>query len=60
MTGAYLFLTQIGGADLSQTTGLTAEQLSIACGSAQTILPSGMSPPANWPCPDYDDDDNNE
>ena len=45
----------IEGADLSRTKGLTAEQLAIACGSAETQLPSGLTAPANWPCPDYHD-----
>lgn len=57
LTGTYTFLTQIGGADLSQTTGLTDFQLSIACGTEETKLPSGLAASPNWPCPDYDDDD---
>ena len=53
LTGSYMFLTQIEGADLSKTKGLTADQLAIACGSAETQLPAGLTLPTEWPCPDY-------
>ncbi len=53
LTGTYMFLTQLGGADLSRTKGLTAGQLEIACGSGSTLLPAGLSAPDSWPCPDY-------
>lgn len=56
LTGSYTFLTRIGGADLSQTTGLTNWQLSLACGTSETKLPAGLVAPESWPCPDYDDD----
>jgi uncharacterized protein YjbI with pentapeptide repeats len=57
LTGAYTFLTQLSGANLSATKGLAQGQLDIACGSAETQLPPGLAQPAKWPCPDYDDDD---
>jgi len=53
LTGTYMFLTRIDGADLSRTKGLTADQLEIACGSADTRLPEGLATPESWPCPDY-------
>ena len=53
LTGAYMFLTQISSANLTATKGLTAEQLAIACGSTETQLPSGLTAPESWPCPDY-------
>jgi uncharacterized protein YjbI with pentapeptide repeats len=52
-TGSYMFLTVIEGADLSRTKGLKADQLEMACGSAETQLPSGLSAPEGWPCPAY-------
>src|SRR5215212_3489685 len=54
-TGAYLFLTHVEGADLSRAFGLTAYQLSLACGTSETKLPSGMVPPDTWPCPPESD-----
>jgi hypothetical protein len=53
LTGTYMFLTRVSGADLSRTTGLTADQVAIACGSEETLLPEGLSAPETWPCPDY-------
>lgn len=53
LTGSYMFLARIEGANLIGTKGLTAEQLAIACGSAETQLPSGLTAPDSWPCPDY-------
>jgi uncharacterized protein YjbI with pentapeptide repeats len=47
---AFLFLTRIEGLDLSEATGLTQEQVAIACGDAKTTLPAGLTAPANWPC----------
>lgn len=52
-TGTYMFLTVIEGADLSRTKGLKADQLEMACGSAETQLPSGLTAPEGWPCPAY-------
>ena len=52
MTGAYLLLTQLGGADLDEVTGLTQAQLDIACGTGDTKLPKGLSRPKSWPCSD--------
>jgi len=55
-TGSYLFLTRFAGSDLSRATGLIQAQIDIACGSAETKLPAGLTAPSTWPCPDYDDD----
>ena len=55
MEGTYLFLTRFEGADLSSTTGLTQEQLSLACGDQATVLPAGLTAPASWPCLGLDD-----
>jgi hypothetical protein len=51
-----MFLTLLDGADLSGATGLTQDQIDIACGSADTRLPVGLTPPAGWPCPSHDDE----
>jgi uncharacterized protein YjbI with pentapeptide repeats len=56
MTGSYLFLTMLAGANMENVKGLTQEQLAIACGTTETKLPAELSPPETWPCPDYDDD----
>jgi uncharacterized protein YjbI with pentapeptide repeats len=50
LTGAYLYLTLVSGADLSQVTGLKQEQLDLACGSNETKLPPGLKAPQGWPC----------
>jgi uncharacterized protein YjbI with pentapeptide repeats len=55
MTGTYLYLTQIGGADLTAAKGLTQAQIEIACGDAQTKLPTGLTAPGTWPCRDEED-----
>ncbi|MQW88807.1 pentapeptide repeat-containing protein [Sinorhizobium saheli] len=52
---AFLFLTRIEGLDLSAATGLTQEQVDLACGDAATKLPAGLSTPAKWPCQHEDD-----
>ena len=49
-TGAYTYLTRFEGVDLSSSTGLTQEQLDIACGDENTSLPQGLAPSAEWPC----------
>jgi uncharacterized protein YjbI with pentapeptide repeats len=52
---AYLFHTELEGADLSRAVGLKQDQLSLACGTSETKLPAGMVPPDSWPCqPDSD------
>jgi uncharacterized protein YjbI with pentapeptide repeats len=51
LTGAYLYLARIAGADLSAAKGLTEPQLSVACGDAATRLPAGITAPSHWPCP---------
>ena len=48
--GAFFFLTRIDGLDLSQATGLAQWQIDMACGDANTKLPAGLNPAANWPC----------
>ncbi|TCQ29664.1 uncharacterized protein YjbI with pentapeptide repeats [Rhizobium sp. PP-CC-3G-465] len=47
---AFLFLTRVEGLDLSAATGLKQEQIALACGDGQTKLPTGLTPPPNWPC----------
>ena len=54
-TGTYMFLAQIGGSDLSRAVGLTQAQADIACGTAQTKLPDGLSQPKSWPCKEEED-----
>ncbi len=49
-TGAYTYLTHFEGTDLSSVTGLTQQQLDVACGDDETTLPSGLTVPASWPC----------
>jgi len=45
MRGAYLFLAQLGGADLSRTMGLTQAQLDLSCGTSETKLLPGLVQP---------------
>lgn len=47
---AFLFLTRFEGADLSAATGLTQEQIALACGNDRTKLPAGLQQPEQWPC----------
>lgn len=54
LTRAYTYLTRIEGIDLSKTTGLTQEQLEIACGDSNTQLPDALEQPTAWPCPKDD------
>lgn len=49
-THAFLFLTRIEGVDLSSATGLTQEQITLACGDDRTKLPQGLQKPEQWPC----------
>lgn len=51
-TNAFLFLTRIEGVDLSGATGLTQDQISLACGDNATKLPQGLQKPSEWPCED--------
>lgn len=51
-TDAFLFLTRIEGADLSQAKGLKQEQIALSCGDETTRLPQGLTAPLNWPCAD--------
>jgi uncharacterized protein YjbI with pentapeptide repeats len=51
-TNAFLFLTRIEGVDLSTATGLTQEQITLACGDGSTKLPAGLQTPTQWPCSD--------
>jgi uncharacterized protein YjbI with pentapeptide repeats len=48
---AFMFLTRIEGLDLSAATGLQQMQIDLACGDSSTKLPSGLSAPSSWPCP---------
>jgi uncharacterized protein YjbI with pentapeptide repeats len=47
---AFLFLTHIGGLDLSKATGLEQAQIDLTCGDKATKLPAGLKAPATWPC----------
>lgn len=49
-TEAFLFLTRIGGVDLTAATGLEQWQVDMACGDSATRLPAGLTMPAAWPC----------
>ena len=49
-TDAFLFLTRIGGLDLSKATGLEQAQIDLTCGDKATKLPAGLKAPATWPC----------
>jgi uncharacterized protein YjbI with pentapeptide repeats len=53
---AFMFLTRIEGLDLSAAKGLQQSQIDLACGDKDTILPSGLTVPASWPCAVNDDD----
>jgi uncharacterized protein YjbI with pentapeptide repeats len=48
--GAFMFLTRIEGVDLSAATGLSQDQVNLACGDAGTKLPGGLTTPSSWPC----------
>ena len=50
MKGAYTYLMRIEGTDLSNTQGLTQDQLDIACGDDATGLPAGLAAAPDWPC----------
>jgi uncharacterized protein YjbI with pentapeptide repeats len=50
LLGAYLYLAEFEGVDLSQAIGLTQEQLKLACGDDSTQLPAGFDRPMSWPC----------
>ncbi len=50
LEGAYTLLIRVEGTDLSGVTGLSQQQLEIACGDAETRLPEGLTAPAVWPC----------
>lgn len=47
---AYTYLTHFEGTDLSQATGLVQQQINVACGDDQTVLPSDLERPSHWPC----------
>jgi len=50
LSGSYLFLTNIAGLDLSSAGGMQQWQIDMACGDDNTVLPSGLTKPTNWPC----------
>ena len=52
LTGAYTLLARFEGTDLSETVGLSQEQLEIACGDGDTQIPADLTPPESWPCGD--------
>ncbi|NTJ41749.1 pentapeptide repeat-containing protein [Agrobacterium larrymoorei] len=54
---SFLLLTRIEGLDLSSATGLDQRQIDIACGDDKTKLPSGLTKPGNWPCPEDSEDE---
>ena len=45
LTQAYFFRTRVEGVDLSQTKGLTQDQIALTCGDAKTKLPTGLTAP---------------
>lgn len=47
---AFFFLARIEGVDLSAATGLSQWQVDMACGDDKTVLPAGLTKPAQWPC----------
>lgn len=47
---AFMFLTRIEGVNLSKVSGLSQEQVELACGDEKTVLPAGLSRPSSWPC----------
>ncbi len=50
LTGAFMFLARVESVDLSAATGLTQAQIDLACGDAETKLPSGLVASQSWPC----------
>ena len=50
LTQAYFFRTRVEGVDLSQTKGLTQDQIALTCGDDKTKLPTGLNSPPSWPC----------
>ena len=47
--GALLWKADLRGADLSEATGLTSQQLELTKGNADTKLPAGVERPEHWP-----------
>jgi len=47
---AWTYLTDFSGVDLTATTGLTQNQVNLACGDANTKLPAELETPSTWPC----------
>lgn len=52
---AFLFVARLEGVDFSTATGLTQQQVDMACGDDATVLPAGLTMPHSWPC-DFDQD----
>ena len=52
LTGAYLYLTNIGDADLSGVRGLTTDQLELARQLQEHEAAGGLAPPERWRCED--------
>jgi hypothetical protein len=51
LQGSYLTNAHLEGADLSRAEGLTQPQIDGAFGDAKTLLPEGLTRPANWTDP---------
>ncbi|MBA3447421.1 MAG: pentapeptide repeat-containing protein [Pseudaminobacter sp.] len=47
---AFFYLTRIAGVNLEAATGLEQWQIDMSCGDADTVLPAGLTAPADWPC----------
>jgi uncharacterized protein YjbI with pentapeptide repeats len=52
---SFMFQTRVEGLDLSGAKGLMQAQIALACGDAETKLPSGLETPSEWPCKEIDD-----
>ena len=52
LTGSHLYLTNFKATDLSRVKGLTFEQISLACGDDDTVLPESIEKRPEWRCID--------
>ncbi|MDQ7020073.1 MAG: hypothetical protein Q9M33_13035, partial [Robiginitomaculum sp.] len=50
LSRAFTYKTRLSGTDLSLVSGLKQEQVDMACGDDDTILPPNLKRPAHWPC----------
>jgi len=53
---AFFLFARIEGVDLSQALNLTQQQMDMACGDDATKLPTGLTKPQQWPCPEDEKD----